>query len=72
MARFGFQSRYERGMTAPSGKTQFNFRSADFDFESIDYQWLEIAGLYAKFKGTGIVNDTGLYKFMVTAMDGIG
>lgn len=69
-AKFGFTSQYRRGAHVPSGRTDFEFRAADFDFRSTHYDWLVIAGSKAKFKGVGTVNGAGEYGFMVTATDG--
>ncbi len=70
-AHFGFVSRYEKGATVPSGKTEFRFQSAGLDFTSTAYQWLVVAGPHAKFKGTGTIEGLpGEFGFMVTATDG--
>jgi hypothetical protein len=69
-ANFGFVSKYQRGATVPTGQTQFQFRVADLNFHSTSYQWLVIAGAKAQYKGTGTINGTGGYSFMLTAIDG--
>jgi hypothetical protein len=50
-AHFGFISRYEKGATVPSGKTDFRFATANLDFHSTAYDLLVVAGMKAKFKG---------------------
>jgi PKD repeat protein len=70
MAIFGFVSEYQKGATAPSGQTQFQFRVAHLRFRSTGYQWLVIAGAQAKFKGWGTINGGGDYGFMLSATDG--
>jgi hypothetical protein len=69
-AVFGFSSDYRRGATIPSGHTRFRFRLADFTFVSRDYDWLVVAGARAQFKGTGEVNGSGSFGFLLTAVDG--
>ena len=69
-ATFGFVSKYLKGANVPSGDTQFQFKTANFDFKSKDYQWLVIAGAKAQYKGTGTVNGAGNYGFMLTSVDG--
>ena len=69
-ASFGFVARYQNGATTPSGNTEFQFKAGDFNFRSVDYQWLVVAGENAKFKGTGTVNGQAGYQFMITAHDG--
>jgi len=50
--------------------TQFQFKVADLNFHSNDYEWLVVAGARAKYKGTGSINGIGDYGFMLTAIDG--
>ena len=69
-ANFGFNSKYKKGATTPTGQTQFSFKVADLKFKSTEYQWLVIAGPHAKFKGSGTINGEGDYGFMLTATDG--
>lgn len=69
-ATFGFVSKYQKGANIPSGNTEFQFKVADLNFKSTSYEWLVIAGSKAQYKGTGTINGTGEYKFMLTAVDG--
>ncbi len=69
-ANFGFVSRYQNGATTPTGVTEFQFRVANLKFYSNTYEWLVVAGARAQYKGTGMINGTGSYGFMLTAIDG--
>jgi hypothetical protein len=75
-AVFGFVSKYQPGATAPTGRTIFLFRMANFHFRSTEYEWLVVAGARAQFKGKGTVNglfgsqDSNGYGFLLTATDG--
>ncbi len=71
-ATFGFVSHYKKGATVPDGNTQFVFQTGSLDFESTSYQWLVVnqGGANAQFKGTGTINGTGSYTFMIWAKDG--
>jgi predicted GH43/DUF377 family glycosyl hydrolase len=69
-ATFGFVSKYQKGATVPTGQTEFQFRVADLNFKSTSYEWLVIAGARAKYKGSGTINGSGDYGFMLTAIDG--
>ncbi len=69
-ATFGFVSRYEKGKTVPTGNTEFQFKAGDVNFSSTSYEWLVVAGARAQYKGTGTINGTGDYRFMLTAVDG--
>jgi hypothetical protein len=68
-ATFGFVSKYKRGSSIPSGSTQFHFQTAGLNFQSESYDWLVIAGAKAMFKGTGSINGTGHYGFLLSAID---
>ena len=54
----------------PSGSTQFRFAVAGFEFRSTSYDWLAISAGKAQYKGSGTVNGTSGYAFLLTAYDG--
>jgi CSLREA domain-containing protein len=68
-ATFGFVSKYKKGASVPTGTTDFEFLAAGLSFQSSTYQWLVVSGARAQFKGTGTVNGTGDYGFLLTAAD---
>jgi PKD repeat protein len=68
-ANFGFVSKYKKGATTTTGETEFQFKVADLNFHSDSYDWLVIADHKAKYKGTGTINGTGNYGFMLSAID---
>jgi hypothetical protein len=70
-ASFGFVSKYKKGQTNPVGNTEFQFRAAQMNFHSSNYDWLVIAGPKAMYKGEGTINGTGRYGFMLSAIDAI-
>lgn len=65
-----FNSKYQHGANVPTGNTEFQFRVADFNFKSTNYDWLVVAGAKAQFKGSGTINGSGNLGFMLTAIDG--
>ncbi len=69
-ANFGFVSKYERGASVPTGQTEFQFKMANLNFHSTSYDWLVVAGARAQYKGSGQINGSGNYAFMLTAIDG--
>jgi hypothetical protein len=71
-ASFGFISRYKKGASTPTGATQFYFEAGNLDFHSNVQEWLVVNqnGANAQFKGTGTVNGSADYKFMLWAGDG--
>ena len=69
-ATFGFVSKYQKGANVPTGNTEFQFRVANFNFKSTEYDWLVVAGAKAQYKGSGTINGMGDYGFMLTAIDG--
>jgi len=68
-ANFGFVSRYQKGKQTPTGTTEFQFQAGDLNFHSYSYEWLVIASHRAQYKGTGTINGTGNYGFMLFAID---
>jgi hypothetical protein len=69
-ANFGFVSKYQKGKTVPDGNTEFQFHAAGMNFKSSVYEWLVVAGMKAQFKGSGTLNGSGNYGFMLSAIDG--
>jgi hypothetical protein len=69
-ATFGFVSKYKKGQSTPDGDTEFQFQAAGLNFKSTSYEWLVIAGAKAQYKGSGTINGSGDYFFMLTAIDG--
>jgi predicted secreted protein len=67
---FGFVSRYKKGTAVPDGNTQFQYRMGNLSFRSTAYEWLVISGAKGQFKGSGTINGTGNYGFILTAIDG--
>lgn len=67
---FGFVSKYQKGATAPTGNTEFQFHTAGLSFKSTSYQWLVIAGAKAQYKGDGTINGVSGYSFLIFATDG--
>ncbi len=70
VANFGMVAKYKKGAVVPTGNTEFQFKIADLNFHSSEYQWLVMAGPKAQFKGTGAINGEEGYGFMLTAIDG--
>jgi PKD repeat protein len=68
-ANFGFVSKYKKGATVPEGQTEFQFQTGNLNFHSSAYEWLVVAGKKAQYKGTGTINGSGNYGFMLTAWD---
>ncbi|NEU09389.1 T9SS type A sorting domain-containing protein, partial [Flavihumibacter sp. R14] len=71
-ANFGFVAKYKKGSTVPEGNTEFQFHAGNMNFNSSAYDdmRLVIAGSKANYKGTGTINGSGNYGFLVSAIDG--
>ena len=69
-ATFGFVSKYQKGATTPTGNTEFQFHVASMNFKSTAYEWLVVAGARGQYKGSGTINGSGDYGFLLTAIDG--
>lgn len=69
-ANFGFVSQYKKGVTVPTGNTEFQFQAGGLNFKSTSYEWLVVSGAKAQFKGSGTINGAGSYDFHLTVTDG--
>jgi PKD repeat protein len=71
-ANFGFVARYQPNATVPSGSTEFNLKVASINLKSTSYSWLVVTGQGTKaiYVGTGTVNRSGSYGFLVSVIDG--
>ena len=69
-ATFGFVSKYLKGASTPTGNTEFQFHVAGMNFKSTVYEWLVAAGGRGQYKGSGTINGSGDYGFLLTAIDG--
>jgi beta-xylosidase/uncharacterized protein YjdB len=69
-ARFGMSSQYKKGRPAPEGHINFRFDTGSLDFESETFDWLVVSGSQVQYQGTGTINGTGDYRFLITAVDG--
>lgn len=70
-ATFEFASKYQKKADVPTCDTEFVLDVAGLDFHSTSCDWLFVDGssTNAQFMGTGTINDTGAYKFMLWASD---
>jgi hypothetical protein len=68
-ANFGFNAKYKKNATIPTGQTQFQLTD-DLNFHSSSYDWLVIVGAQAKYQGSGTINGSGNYGFILSATDG--
>jgi ELWxxDGT repeat protein len=67
---FGFESKYHKGATLPTGNTEFQLKLANLNFKWTDFDWLVVAGDQARLRGSGTINGRGDYAFLLTAIDG--
>jgi hypothetical protein len=71
-ATFGLNAKYKSGATVPMGNTDFQFPAANLTFQSTGYDWLVINTNQAQYQGSGTINGSGNYGFLVTALDNGG
>ncbi|MEA2165345.1 MAG: large repetitive protein [Thermoanaerobaculia bacterium] len=69
-SNFSLNAKYQKGQSTPTGNSQFQLKSPRFDFSSTTMEWLVVAGDKAQYKGSGTVNGSGDYGFLITATDG--
>lgn len=70
-AIIGFEARYKPGEASPSGSVQFQFQAADLRFKGEKYDWLVIEGSRAVLRGSGSLNGTPGYAFLLSAADDV-
>jgi hypothetical protein len=58
-----------KGAAIPTGQTDFTFPAASMIFKSTGYDWLVVSEAKAQCKGTGTINGTGNYYFLLTVFD---
>ena len=62
--------KYHKDTIVPTGQNQFTFQAGDFNFRATAYDWLVVSGAKAQYKGSGQVNGSGDYSFLLTVTDG--
>jgi K(+)-stimulated pyrophosphate-energized sodium pump len=70
-AMFRFEAEYQKGETVPTGQTDFTFATADMNFKSTGYDWLVVSESEARLKGSGTINGSGKYGFILIVADGV-
>jgi hypothetical protein len=66
----GHVAKYQKGQQKPDGNTELQFQAAGMNFKSQSYEWLDVAGTRAQYKGVGTIDGAGSYGFLLTAIDG--
>ena len=69
-ATIGFLARYRKDATEPFLHPGFRLKTARFSFESASYDWLVITGAKAQLQGSGRIDGSGSYGFLISAIDG--
>jgi YVTN family beta-propeller protein len=74
---FGFNLRYGKGATTPSGNLLFQAKESNVDFKATSFDWLVITSLagggqQAEFQGVGTVNGSGTWTFHAVVRDAAG
>lgn len=67
---FGLNAKYTTGNNIPTGQTELNFKEGNINLHSTSYAWLVVSGAKATLKGTGTINGSGNYTFLISAIDG--
>jgi len=68
-ANFSIVAQNVSGAPLPIGKTVLRFTAGSLNFRSTGYDWLVVNSIHAQYQGSGMINETGGYKFMVWATD---
>jgi endonuclease G len=65
---FDFSVKTDKGAIAPKGHTTFT--SGGHTFTAVSYEWMVVAGPRAQYAGSGTIDGSGSYRFILTAIDG--
>jgi hypothetical protein len=70
-AHFSFIVRHQINQTAPSGNLQFYIQKGDLNFSSNTFDWMVIINnTQVIVQGSGTINGSGNYGFLISAVDG--
>jgi uncharacterized repeat protein (TIGR03803 family) len=67
-AHYAFVAKYLKGSTVPTGNTLIKL--PDLFFKSTSFDWLVVTGAHALLQGSGTINGTGSYGFLLSVTDG--
>ena len=67
---FGFVCHVQNDANVPTGNTHVRFNAGNLNFQSTSYETLVISGAKAQCTGTGTINGSGSYHFLLTVIDG--
>jgi Tol biopolymer transport system component len=68
-AQFDFVVKYQKGDAVPKGNAQLQLTSGKFDFRSSSFDWLVTTPSQAWFAGSGTLNGTGDYGYLMSVID---
>ena len=66
--KFGVTTKYDN-QNLPTGKVSMNFSAANIEFEASTITVLVTSNGKATLRGTGTINETGNYTFLITGLD---
>jgi hypothetical protein len=66
----GFNAKYQSGATVPTGQTEFQVQDANLNFHSTSYDWLVVTRPKFQYQGSGTINGSGSFGFLLTGWDG--
>jgi FtsP/CotA-like multicopper oxidase with cupredoxin domain len=69
-AHFNLNPQYHMDAVTPGGQAKFTFGNAGLAFDSTALEWLVVTGHRAQLRGSGTINGTGSYGFLLTVTDG--
>jgi FtsP/CotA-like multicopper oxidase with cupredoxin domain len=61
---------YQNGATTPRGQGRFAFKDVGLAFDSTGLEWLVVTGNRGQLRGSGRINSSGDYGFLLTVVDG--
>ncbi len=66
---FGFTVKYLPGDLVPSGNLTFQIHPVQAKFDAIGFDWLVVSGNTAYVQGVGVLDNLGVYNFLLSVTD---
>jgi len=66
---FGFEVKYKKDAVMPEGNLTFQIHADHAKFKAAGFDWLVVTGNTAYAQGIGVLDDQGLYGFLLSVTD---
>ena len=67
---YNFDTRYRKDDLVPTGAVQFKLNAGGWQFDGTSTDWFVVSFAKGLIRGTGTINGTGSYRFLISGLDG--